>query len=169
MPVALKHTYISPFLSWHPECILTSGSTRIALKFRKNEVFLCAAFSVEQERRCFIALGLGNHFSRLLVPSPTPLRNRIGLSFWTYLLPSFFFFFFFLINLFIYFWLCWVFVAVHKLSLVVVSGGYSSLRCTGFSLSWLLLLWSMGSRRAGFSSCGSPALELRLSNCSARA
>ena len=40
-----------------------------------------------------------------------------------------------------------------RLSLVVVSGGYSSLQCTGFSLHWLLLLWSTGSRRAGFSSC----------------
>ena len=55
--------------------------------------------------------------------------------------------------LFIYFWLCWVFVAVRGLSLVVASGGYSSLRCTGFSLRWLLLLRSTGSRRAGFSSC----------------
>ena len=34
-------------------------------------------------------------------------------------------------NLFIYFWLCWVFVAAHGLSLVEVSRGYSSLRCTG--------------------------------------
>ena len=45
--------------------------------------------------------------------------------------------FFFLINLFIlfiYFWLCWVFVVVCGLSLVAASGGYSSLRCTGFSL-----------------------------------
>ena len=39
-------------------------------------------------------------------------------------------------------------------SLVVASGGYSSLRCAGFSLSWLLLLRSTGSRHAGFSSCG---------------
>ena len=39
-------------------------------------------------------------------------------------------------------------------SLVVESGGYSSLRCVGFSLQWFLLLWSTGSRRAGFSSCG---------------
>ena len=39
-------------------------------------------------------------------------------------------------------------------SLVAVSGGYSSLRCTGFSLRWLLLLQSTGSRLAGFSSCG---------------
>ena len=33
----------------------------------------------------------------------------------------------------------------------------------------LLLLQSMGSRRAGFSSCGSRALERRLSSCGARA
>ena len=39
-------------------------------------------------------------------------------------------------------------------SLVGVSGGYSSLRCAGFSLRWLLLLRSTGSRHAGFSSCG---------------
>ena len=47
--------------------------------------------------------------------------------------------------------------------------GYSSLRCTGFSLRWLHLLQSMGSRCTGFSSCGSRALELRLSSCGARA
>ena len=58
------------------------------------------------------------------------------------------------IYLFIYFWLYWVFVAARRLSLIAVSGGYSSLRCTGFSLRWLLLLWSTGSRRMGFSSCG---------------
>ena len=70
------------------------------------------------------------------------------------------FFFFFLINLFIlfiYFWLHWVFIAVRGLSLVTVSGGYSLLWCTGFSLRWLFLLRSMGSRCAGFSSCGSRA------------
>ena len=63
-------------------------------------------------------------------------------------------FFLNLFNLFIYFWLRWFFVAARGLSLVAVSGGYSSLRCEGFSLRWLLLLWSMGSRRTGFSSCG---------------
>ena len=42
-------------------------------------------------------------------------------------------------------------------SLVAVSGGYSLLRCVGFSLRWLLLLWSTGSRRVGFSSRGSRA------------
>ena len=58
--------------------------------------------------------------------------------------------------LFIYFWLHCVFVAACRLSLVAASGGYSSLRCTGFSLRWLLL-WSTGSRRVGFSSCGARA------------
>ena len=71
--------------------------------------------------------------------------------------------------LFIYFWLRWVFVAVCGLSLVAVSGGYSSLWCAGFSLRWLLLLWSAGSRREGFSSCGSWALEHRLSSCGTQA
>ena len=58
------------------------------------------------------------------------------------------------IYLFIYFWLYWLFGAAHGLSLVAASGGYSSLQCAGFSLWWLLLLRSMGSRHAGFSSCG---------------
>ena len=40
---------------------------------------------------------------------------------------------------FIYFWLRWVFVVVHGLPLVAVSGGYSSLRCAGFSLQWPLV------------------------------
>ena len=47
------------------------------------------------------------------------------------------------------FWLRWVFVAARGLSLGAVSGGYSSLRCTGFSLQWLLLLQSTGSSCAG--------------------
>ena len=51
--------------------------------------------------------------------------------------------------LFIYLWLCWVFVSVRGLSLVAASGSHSSSRCVGLSLSWPLLLWSTGSRRAG--------------------
>ena len=62
---------------------------------------------------------------------------------------SFFFFNAFLIYLFIYFFLCWVFVSVRGLSLVAASGGHSSSRCTGLSLSRPLLLRSTGSRRAG--------------------
>ena len=70
---------------------------------------------------------------------------------------------------------CWVLVAARGLSLVAVSGGYSLLRCMAFSLQWLLLLQSLGSRSAasevvarGLSSCGSWAVERRLSSCGAR-
>ena len=74
----------------------------------------------------------------------------------------FFVFIFLSICLFIYLWLCWVFVSVQGLSLVVASGGYSSSRCAGLSLSRPLLLRSTGSRRAGrLSNCGSRAQLLR--------
>ena len=68
----------------------------------------------------------------------------------------FFFFFFkgvcfvlFCFLNFIYLWLCWVFVSVRGLSLVVASGGHSSSRCAGLSLSRPFPLRSTGSRRAG--------------------
>ena len=51
--------------------------------------------------------------------------------------------------LFIYLWLCWVFVSVRGPSPAVTSGRHSSLRCTDLSLSRRLLLRSTGSRRAG--------------------
>ena len=38
-----------------------------------------------------------------------------------------------------YFWLHWVSVAACRLSLVAASGGYSLLRCAGFSLWWPLV------------------------------
>ena len=52
-------------------------------------------------------------------------------------------------KLFIYLWLCWVFVSVRGLSLVAASRGHSSSQCAGLSLSRPLLLRSTGSRRAG--------------------
>ena len=65
-------------------------------------------------------------------------------------------------------WLHCVFVATRGLTLVAVSGGYSLLWCVGFSLWWLLLLRTMGSRRVGsvvavhgLSSCGTRASLLR--------
>ena len=45
----------------------------------------------------------------------------------------------------------------------------SSLRCAGFSLQWLLLLWSSGSRRTGFSCCGTWAQQLCLAGSRAQA
>ena len=67
--------------------------------------------------------------------------------------------------LYFIFWLCWVFVAVPKLSRVVARAGATLwLQCSGFSL-WWLLLWRTGSRCPGFSSCGLWAKECGLSSC----
>ena len=93
--------------------------------------------------------------------SPTGFRGR-GV------LPTPWFCFFVVVV----FWLCWVFIAACRFSLIVATEGYSLLRCAGFSLQWLLLLRSTGSRRwasvvvaHGLSSCGLQALERRLSSC----
>ena len=71
------------------------------------------------------------------------------------------------IYLFIYFWLRWTFVAVCGLSLVAASGGLLFIVVRGLLIAVASLLWSTGSRHAGFSSCGSWALERRLSSCGA--
>ena len=47
-------------------------------------------------------------------------------------------------------------------------GATLHLWCVGFSLQWLLLLQTSGSRARGLSSCGSRALEHRLSSCGTR-
>ena len=66
---------------------------------------------------------------------------------------SFFFFTWWSIHsfiyLFIYLWLCWVFVSVRGLSLVTASGGHSSSWSADLSLSRPLLLRSTSSRCAG--------------------
>ena len=70
------------------------------------------------------------------------------------------FFFKNFICLFIYLFLAvlgLVALLLHGLSLVAESWGYSSLPSMGFSLRWLLLLWSTGSRRAGFRGCDARA------------
>ena len=82
----------------------------------------------------FWLFGLEAH--GILVPGPgiKPLSPALGDGF------SFFFFNY----LFIYFRLCWVFVAVHGLSLVEARGGYSLV--AGFRP---LLLQSIGSSVPG--------------------
>ena len=94
------------------------------------------------------------NFSSLIFFSSAEERNLGYLGYFQILVFFFFFlkeflFYFFIIYLFIYFWLWWVFVSVRGLSLVVASGGHSSSRCAGLSLSRPLLLRSTGSRRAG--------------------
>ena len=60
------------------------------------------------------------------------------------------------IYLFIYFWVCWVFVSVRGLSLVGASGGHSSSRYAGLSLSRPLVAeHRLQTRR--LSDCGSRA------------
>ena len=82
-------------------------------------------------------IGLGPSAVRVQSPNHWTAGNSlISLSF----------FFFFLI-IFVYFWLCWVFVSVRGLSPVAASGGHSSSWCAGLSLSRPLLLRSTGSRR----------------------
>ena len=92
--------------------------------------------------------------SAYVLPKQAPSSNLSTTK--SKILPGHLFFFFlglglgdFFFNLFIYFWLCWVFVSVQGLSPVAVSGGHSSLQCAGLSLSRPLLLRSTGSRRAG--------------------
>ena len=83
-----------------------------------------------------------------------------------YFLNSIFFKYYLFI---LFFWLRWVFVAACRLSLVAASRGHSLLRCAGFSLRWLLLLRSTGSRRMGFSNCGAQAQQLQLAGSRAQA
>ena len=83
-------------------------------------------------------------FKTYLIFHPLLMHKYLG----NYHYPHFFFLnesFF----LSFFLWLCWVFVSVRGLSLVAASGGHSSSRCAGLSLSRPLLLWSTGSRRAG--------------------
>ena len=60
----------------------------------------------------------------------------------------------------IYYWLCWIFVAVSGLSLAESRGGCSLVAVHRFLMQWLLLLQSMGSRHVGFSSCSTRAQYL---------
>ena len=68
--------------------------------------------------------------------------------------------FFLKIYYYLLFWLWWAFIATHRFSPVAVSRVYSVLRSTHFSLCWLLLLQSTGSRHVGFSSCSAWVQQL---------
>ena len=80
-----------------------------------------------------------------------------GKETWESVSARLFFLFFFYKFILFYFWLHWVFVAAWAFSSCGEWGGYSSLWCMGFSLRWLLLLRSTGSRCTVFSSCGTQA------------
>ena len=79
--------------------------------------------------------------------SPESCHSSIHINVWKKIID---FFFLIIIYLFIYlFWLCWVFVSVRGLPPVAASGGHSSSRRAGLSLSRPLLLRSTGFRRTG--------------------
>ena len=96
--------------------------------------------------------------SKSFMVSSLTFRSLIHFEFLCMVLGCFLISFFFLlmiqrstlfIYLFIYLWLSWVLVSVRGLSPLVASGGHSSSRCAGLSLSRPLLLRSTGSRHAG--------------------
>ena len=61
------------------------------------------------------------------------------------------------IHLFIYLWLCWVFVSVRGLSLVAASGGHSSSRCAGLFTIVASLVAEHRLQTRRLSSCASRA------------
>ena len=91
-----------------------------------------------------LTIAADKHLFMLICHLYIPSMKCLFTSFVHFLIELFFYFFI----LYLFIWLHWVFVAVSRLPLVAASEGYSSLRCTGFSLRWLLLR-SMASRRAG--------------------
>ena len=57
-------------------------------------------------------------------------------------------------NIIFYKFIYFIYLFLAALGLCCCTRAFSSsLWCTGFSLRWLLLLWNMGSRHVGFSSC----------------
>ena len=108
---------------------------RLCSFWRLEARIICSVFPAS--RGCPPFLGSG---PRIILPSHLPLELCLS---------CLLLFFFLLLLSFIYFWLCWVFVSMRGLSVVAASGGHSSSRCAGLSLSRLLLLRSTGSRRAG--------------------
>ena len=112
-------------------------SSRLTIKTKKNYEFSDIILEWQWHVIYAFSIWLVSHLSVYICTS--------------YILPSFAHFFknFIYLFIFIYLWLCWVFISVRGLSLVAASGGHPSSRCAGLSLSRPLLLWSTSSRRAG--------------------
>ena len=109
------------------------------------------------------------YFNRRRISSLAYILVNLYQQFELFLCPAFPLVFFKLVDL-LSFSSFHLFLAVLDLhccmgfSLVMVNGGYSLAVVNEVLMWWLLLLWSPGSRWAGFSSCQSWALEHRLNS-----
>ena len=99
---------------------------------------------------------LGRAWGRVHVESnASPDVQRTGVGAYS------FFFFLNFIYLFIYFWLCWVFVSVRGLSLVAASGGHSFITVRGPLAIAASLVAEHRLQTRRLSNCGSRASLLR--------
>ena len=151
--------WLLPFSVWQPVLLLWGTTDRKGPGGqRKDTVFFFRLSPPKTERWGAYQSSLRHpknqtwckfwHLRELALSLSYPVFTEI----YCRLLYSFFFFLKVFIYLFIYLfnlWLCWVFVSVRGLSPVAASGGHSSSRCAGLSLSRPLSLRSTGSRRAG--------------------
>ena len=68
-------------------------------------------------------------------PPPEGARLCCFLAVWLWQAVRFFFFFFNFHLFCFYFWLCWIFVSAHGLSLVAVSGGHALIVACGLLIA----------------------------------
>ena len=147
------NTAVGAFVSWCPGCCPES---------RQGPLALSVSWPWPQNHPAPFALVPGLHL-------PTTSLDLLSYQLFDYsnLLPWYLLNIFkiILLGFFLVGGLCLVFFAAHGLSLVLVSGSCSpgavqASHCADFSCC---SDWALG--YAGFSSCGWPALELRLSSC----
>ena len=127
-----------PFSFQDPE----SRAFSVAVEKNRQWLGFCSSY-VENGRKMYINSETLNIFHKFQRDEKPFLFFKDQIYRENVLLISFKFY------LFIYLWLCWVFVSVRGLSPVLAGGGHSSSQCAGLSLSRPLLLRSTGSRRAG--------------------
>ena len=94
---------------------------------------------------CLLSLNVLSRFIHVVV--------YISTSLLFFLIVIFYLFIYF----YIYFWLCWVFVSVQGLSLVVASGGHSSSQCVGLFTIAASIVAEHRLQMRRLSSCGSRA------------
>ena len=123
-------TLISPVFTWGPLCRPLRRPPGCPLPS-----LLCLVEKHRQEARTLAEKSI--HLGPFFLTCPCYSLTSACYVCLVITLYSFFLFKKLFIYLFIYLWLCWVFIAACRLSLIAASGGYSSLWCAGFL--WLLI------------------------------